>query len=235
MTRTTELDGKHIVITGGTGALGNAVTALLCARGAIAHLPMIEPEPPADFRLADHDRVQVAPGIDLRDEQQVRAYYGRLPPLHGSIHVAGGFAMAPVTDTSAADLRAMFDLNTVTCFLGCREAARNMRAAGAGGRIVNVGARPAVEPAAGMIAYAVSKAAVAHLTRCLAAELRADDIAVNAVLPSTIDTPQNRAGMPDADFDAWPKPEQIAETIAFLVSPASSLTSGALIPVYGGA
>jgi NAD(P)-dependent dehydrogenase (short-subunit alcohol dehydrogenase family) len=232
---TTNLDGKHIVITGGTGALGGAVAALLCARGAIVHLPMIEEHAPRELALVDHERVRVTTGVDLRDEGQVRAYYERLPPLSGSVHLVGGFAMAPVTDTAADDLRRMFELNTVTCFLACREAVRNMRAGGTGGSIVNVGARPAVEPTAGMLAYAVSKAAVAHLTRCLAAEVGADDVRVNAVLPSTIDTEDNRRAMPSADHGAWPRPEEIAETIAFLVSPANRLTSGALVPVYGRA
>lgn len=232
---TTGLDAKHIVITGGTGALGGAVAALVCARGAIVHLPMIEKHAPPDFVLGDHERVRITTGVDLCAEAEVRAYYQRLPPLSGSIHLVGGFAMAPVTDTAADDLRRMFELNTITCFLACREAVRNMRAGGTGGAIVNVGARPAVEPTAGMLAYAVSKSAVAHLTRCLAAEVGGDGIRVNAVLPSTIDTGDNRRAMPSADHDAWPKPEEIAETIAFLVSPGNRLTSGALVPVYGRA
>jgi NAD(P)-dependent dehydrogenase (short-subunit alcohol dehydrogenase family) len=104
-----------------------------------------------------------------------------------------------------------------------------------GGRIVNVAARPAVQPVAGMIAYAASKAAVASLTQSLAAEVLADKILVNAVLPSTIDTPMNRKSMPNADFSKWPTPAQIAETIAFLASERNALTTGTLVPVYGRA
>ena len=107
-----------------------------------------------------------------------------------------------------------------------------MRAAG-GGRIVNVAARAAVAPVPGMAAYLTSKAGVAALTQALAAEVLTEGILVNAVLPSIIDTPANRASMPKADFATWPKPAEIAETIVFLASPENALTSGALVPVYG--
>ena len=108
-----------------------------------------------------------------------------------------------------------------------------MRRDAGGGRLVNVGARPAVEPAGGMIAYTTSKAAVTSMTQCLAKELLEESILVNAVLPSIMDTPANRAAMPDADFDAWPSVEAVAETIAWLASPENTLTTGALVPVYG--
>jgi len=110
-----------------------------------------------------------------------------------------------------------------------------MRRAGAGGRIVNVSARPVVRPEGGMSAYSCSKAAVAALTQSLGAELAGENILVNAVLPSIIDTLANRRAMPDADHTAWPKPAEIAETIAFLVAPGNTLTSGALVPVFGRA
>src|SRR4029079_12833333 len=117
----------------------------------------------------------------------------------------------------------------------CREGVRSIRRSGGGGRIVNVAARPVVSPAPGMTAYVASKAAVAAITQSLAAELAADRILVNAVLPSIIDTPANRAAMPKADHAAWPKPAEIAEAIGFLASPDNTLTSGALLPVYGRA
>ena len=128
----------------------------------------------------------------------------------------------------------MFELNAVSAFLCCREAVRCMRRGG-GGRIVNVAARPALSPTGGMIAYTTAKAAVASLTQCLAAEVVDAGILVNAVLPSIIDTPANRAAMPDADFASWPKPAELAEAIAFLAGPQNRLTSGALVPVYGRA
>jgi NAD(P)-dependent dehydrogenase (short-subunit alcohol dehydrogenase family) len=104
-----------------------------------------------------------------------------------------------------------------------------------GGRIVNVAARPAVTPTAGMIAYATAKAGVAALTQALAVEVLPQGILVNAVLPSIIDTPANRAAMPTADHATWPTPAQLAETIAFLASEKNALTTGTLLPVYGRA
>ena len=127
----------------------------------------------------------------------------------------------------------MFRLNTVTAFLCCREAIARMRPSG--GRIVNIAARPALEPTAGMTAYATSKAAVCALTTTLAREVTAEGILVNAVVPSTMDTPANRRAMPTADFERWPKVEQVADAIAFLAGSSNALTSGALVPVYGRA
>ncbi|TMQ11800.1 MAG: SDR family oxidoreductase [Deltaproteobacteria bacterium] len=210
------MQGRHVVVTGGKGALGGAVVAWLEGRGAVVHVPDIAT-------------------VDLSNEAQAIAYYAALPPLWASIQLAGGFAMAPVLDTSLADFEKQWRMNTVTCFLSCREAVRSMRRIGGGGRIVNVAARPAVVPAPGMVAYATSKAGVAAITQALAAELVTDHILVNAVLPSIIDTPANRAAMPSADHAAWPKPAELAEAIGFLASPDNALTSGALVPVYGRA
>ena len=154
--------------------------------------------------------------------------------LWASVHLAGGFNMATVENTTAADFLGMFATNTLSCFLCSREAVRAMRAGGkSGGRIVNVAARPALMPTGGMIAYSTSKAAVASLTQCLAEEVKGDGILVNAVAPSLMDTPANRASMPHADYSTWPKVEQVADAILFLASPANGLTSGTVMPVYG--
>lgn len=220
----------NIVVTGGTGALGAGVVEVLLARGATVHLPMRESSLPAHLQ---HERVKATPNVSLDNEQQVTAFYAALPELWASIHLVGGFAMSKVTDTSLADFEKQWRMNTVTCFLCCREAVRAMR--GKGGRIVNVAARPVVQPAGGMISYVASKAGVAALTQSLAPELLSEGILVNAVLPSTIDTPANRKSMPNADHDKWPKPKEIAETIAFLASKENSLTTGTLVPVYGRA
>ena len=211
------MQGRHLAITGGHGALGRGVCAVLEARGAILH---VADDPPT---------------LHLDDEAQAAAFFARLPPLWASIHLVGGFAMKPIAETTLADLEAQWRINTVTCFLSCREAVRSIRRAGGGGRIVNVAARPVLAPAANLTAYLAAKAGVAAITQGLAAELAGEDILVNAVLPSLIDTPANRAAMPDADHARWPKPAQIAEAIAFLASPENTLTSGALVPVYGRA
>jgi NAD(P)-dependent dehydrogenase (short-subunit alcohol dehydrogenase family) len=166
--------------------------------------------------------------LDLTDEKAVVAWYAKLPEIWASVHLAGGFAMKPAVETSLDELRAMHRLNFETVFLCCREAVRR-----GARRLVNVAARPAVVPTGGMIAYATSKAAVAALTVALAAEL--PNVLVNAVVPSTMDTPANRASMPDADFSRWPRVDEVAQAIRFLVSDENSVTSGALIPVYGRA
>jgi NAD(P)-dependent dehydrogenase (short-subunit alcohol dehydrogenase family) len=210
------MQGRHVVVTGGKGALGGAVVAWFEAAGAVVHVPDIAT-------------------VDLSNEAQATAYYAALPPLWASVQLAGGFAMSPIAGTSLADFERQWRLNTVTCFLACREAVRSIRGTGDGGRIVNVAARPVLAPVAGMTAYAASKAGVASLTQSLAAELAADRILVNAVVPSIIDTPANRASMPSADHAAWPRPAELAEAIGFLASPANALTSGALVPVYGRA
>ena len=229
-----DFDGKHVVVTGATGGLGGAVVESLLDRGATCHLPFVESTIPERITWAKHPRVTIYRGIDLLSEQSVSTLYASLPPLWASVNLVGGFAMAPIAETSLADFTSMLTLNAQTCFLCCREAVKSMRKHGDGGRIVNVAARPAIEPTAGMSAYAASKGAIAAFTRGLAAELAAERILVNAIVPSIIDTPTNRKAMPDADFDKWPKAAEVAEIIAFLIAPANRLTHGALVPVYGG-
>src|SRR3954468_18897224 len=119
---------RHVVVTGGTGALGAAVAELLVAAGATVHIPAHRAPDPAKFPLAANERVRVVAPVDLGDEAAVRDFYGSIPSLWASIHSAGGFAGGPVTDTSLADFRQMFETNAVTCFLCCREAVRRMRA-----------------------------------------------------------------------------------------------------------
>ncbi|HEX9893439.1 MAG TPA: SDR family NAD(P)-dependent oxidoreductase [Gemmatimonadales bacterium] len=224
-----ELDGKHVVITGGDGALGQAVVQAFAGAGAVCHLPIhgpVESAPAAGVHLTG--------GVDLTDETAVEAFFASLPSLAASVHLAGGFQSNPIVETSRADLQQQLDINLVTAFLCCREAVKAMRKHG-GGRIVNVGSRAVEVPGRDQVAYTISKAAVAALTRALAVEVRGEGILVNAVLPSIIDTPANRAAMPNAQTERWPKPADIARTILWLASPENRLTSGALIPVYGNA
>ena len=231
-----ELQGRHAVITGGTGALGTAVVGRLLEAGALCHVPYRSAAQAAPFPYRDRPGVTLVMVEDLADEASVDRFYAALPPLWASIHVAGGFAYGPVATTDKAALLGQLDKNLVSCFLCCRAALKAM-SEGSGGRIVNVAARPAVEWRSGahMAAYAASKAAVAALTVALAQEVAAKNVLVNAVAPSIIDTPANRRDMPDADHAAWPKPEAIAEIICHLASPANQVARGAIVPVYGKA
>jgi NAD(P)-dependent dehydrogenase (short-subunit alcohol dehydrogenase family) len=226
---------RHVVVTGGTGALGGAVVAALAEAGAVCHVPYLVAAEAEHFPLRDHAKVKLVAGIDLTDEAAVARLYDGVPALWASIHLAGGFAMSAVAKTTKAELMKQIDLNLVTAFLSCAAAVNAMTRTGAGGRIVNVAARPALEwrSGAGMAAYTASKAGVAALTAALAEEVVKAGILVNAVAPSIMDTPTNRAAMPQADYSAWPKVEEVAATILFLASPANKVTRGGVVPVYG--
>jgi NAD(P)-dependent dehydrogenase (short-subunit alcohol dehydrogenase family) len=226
---------RHVVVTGGTGALGTAVVGALIKAGATCHVPYLIDQEAARFPFRDHAQVKLVADMDLAEEAAVARLFAGVPALWASIHLVGGFAMAPIGKTSKADLMKQVDMNFVTAFLCCRAAVEAMTRTGAGGRIVNVATRPAIEwrAGAGMIAYVASKAAVAALTVALAEEVVQADILVNAVAPSTMDTPANRQAMPKADFDAWTKVEDVAATILFLASPENRVTRGGVVPVYG--
>lgn len=227
--------GKHVVITGGTGALGSAVAGALLEAGAQCHVPWRTAEEAERFTHRQNDRVTLYPGVELADEVSVEKLYAGISPLWASIHLAGGFAMQALADTTKADLMGQIETNLVSAFLCCSAAVVAMSKTKAGGRIVNVAARPALEPrtGAGMTAYTVSKAGVAALTVSLAQEVAKDGILVNAVAPSTLDTPANRKAMPKADFAVWPKVEEVAAIILFLASSDNKVTRGAIVPVYG--
>lgn len=233
MSNPSGLDGKNVVVTGATGALGSAVVQHLLERGAEIWMPMHEVALPQHLPWRGEAKVHAAGGISLDDEAAVTSYYAGVPALWASVHLVGGFAMNGVAETSLDELRAQWNLNAVTCFLCSREAVKAMRLTGAGGRIVNVTSRASVSSSPGMLSYTMAKAAVTSLSQSLAAELAGEQILVNAVAPSIIDSPANRKAMPDADFDRWPKAAEIAAAIDFLISPANTLTSGAIVPVYG--
>ena len=229
-----DFNGRHVVVTGGTGVLGTAVVGELLAAGAVCHVPNLVAAELDGFPHASDKRVHITTDVDLAEEDAVESFYAALPALWASVHLAGGFAMVSLAETDAAAFRAQMDLNALSCLLCCRAAVASIRG-GEGGRIVNVAARPALEPrqGAGMIAYTASKAAVAALTQALAEELKDEAIWVNAVAPSILDTPANRAAMPKANFAAWPKVEEVAAVIAFLASPENRSARGAVVPVYG--
>lgn len=229
-------NNKHIVITGGTGALGSAVTKELLNERAKCSIPCFNESELNDFEHKSHQNLYVQVGVDLTDEDATQDFYGkaieRNGTLWGSVHIAGGFGMGDIRDLNKDDFMKQINMNLVTCYNACKQAVEHMPN---GGRIVNIASRPALEPrqGKGMIPYTVSKSGVASLTEALAAEVVNDDILVNAVAPSTIDTPANRASMPDADFDKWPKPGEIANQIIYLLSDANKVARGSIVPVYG--
>lgn len=233
-----DFSDRHIIVTGGTGALGVAVVGELLAGGATCHIPYYIEEEAKRFPHREHPRVKLISGGNIASQAVVTRIYDGVPKLWGSIHLAGGFAATPIADTSETELVTMLRTNLVTCFLCCSAAVRAMRRAGRnGGRIVNIAARPALEPrqGAGAAAYAASKAGVASLTQALAAEVVGDGILVNAVAPSIIDTPANRNAMPKASYTLWPKADEVASVICRLASPENRITSGAVLPLYGRA
>ena len=227
-----DFSGRQTVVTGGTGALGRAVVRRLLSAGAIVHVPVHIPSELDDFAHRDDDACRIHGNLDLGSEEDVRGLYAATgASLYASIHVAGGFDMGPIEDTTLETWDRLLRLNATTCFLCSREASRAL--GDREGRIVNVAAKPVLVPTAQMSAYAASKSAVAALTTTLSEELAPRGIWVNAVVPSIIDTRANRSAMPAADHSAWPTPDDIAETIVFLASPQNVATRGALVPVYG--
>ena len=223
------MQGKTIVITGAFGGLGRVVSKRAAERGA--HVGMIDYAPaPAEFTA---DKLAFG-GVDITDlaaatrvMQSVREQTGRIDAL---LNIAGGFVWQTIADGDAAAWDRMFALNVKTALCASKAALPHLIEAK--GAIVNVGAYGAVKAAAGMGAYAASKQGVMKLTESLAEELKGK-VRVNAVLPSTIDTPANRKDMPKADFSAWVTPDELANVMLYLASDEASAVTGALIPVMG--
>jgi NAD(P)-dependent dehydrogenase (short-subunit alcohol dehydrogenase family) len=226
---------RHVVVTGGTGALGTGVLDALLRAGAFCHVPYRGEQSLERSPHRGNARVSFVEVDDLADEAAVTRYYGGLKDLWASIHIAGGFASALIASSDKTVLMKQLDANLFSAYLCSRAAALKLRQLGAGGRIVNVAARQALEPrlGSGSVAYTIAKSAVAALTTALGAELAKENILVNAVAPSVMDTPANRAAMPKADFASWPTVESVAATILFLASPENTVTRGAVVPVYG--
>jgi NAD(P)-dependent dehydrogenase (short-subunit alcohol dehydrogenase family) len=224
------MNGKVIVVTGASGALGKVVAEVALARGArvaaVDHAPSQIP--------ATAERIELG-GVDLTDAAQAKkaidaatAHFGKLDAL---INIAGGFAFEAVAEGDPKTWQHMYALNVLTALNASRAAIPHLAASSAG-RIINVGAMGALQAGAGMGAYAASKAGVHRLTEALAAEWKGK-ITVNAVLPSIIDTAANRASMPKADFSKWVTAQELAEVMLFLASDAASAVTGALLPVNG--
>ena len=224
------MNGKVVIVTGASGALGSVVAEAALARGArVAGLDHAASQIPATA-----NRIELG-GVDLSNATEAKkaidavvAHFGRLDAL---INIAGGFAFEAVAEGDPRTWQHMYALNVLTALNASRAAIPHL-AASASARIVNIGAIGALQAGAGMGAYAASKAGVHRLTEALAAEWKGK-ITVNAVLPSTIDTAANRASMPKADFTKWVTPQELAEVILFLISDAASAVTGALLPVSG--
>lgn len=228
------LQGKKIVITGAFGFLGTAVS--LAARSAGADVACIDfaPASKAPAALADCLLLgEVDLGQPAAATAAIASAAERLGALNALVNIAGTFRWEKVEDGDSATWDLLYSVNLKTAVNASRAALPLLKRSGSGGRIVNIGAAGAIKAASGMGAYAASKAGVAKLTEALADEVKDSAITVNAVLPSIIDTPANRADMPDADFGRWVKAEQIADLIIFLLSDRASAITGALIPITG--
>ena len=225
------LTDRVAIVTGAAGALGQATVRHFEERGAFTVAIDRDAEPLGE-----------APGsaahvCNLTDEASVRETFERIHQERGRIdilaNVAGGFAMGPrIEETTVDDWSDMLRINALTAWLACKYALPFMRKMNFG-RIINVGARAALKPAARMAPYCVSKAAVITLTETLALECAETGITANCILPGTIDTPRNRADMPNADHSRWVPPEDLAAAIGLLANPSSQSINGAIIPVYG--
>jgi NAD(P)-dependent dehydrogenase (short-subunit alcohol dehydrogenase family) len=231
-----DFNNRTVLITGAAGNLGRAVAAHFAARGAKLVLLERSLDILQSAFGAEHAG-QMLLAVDLLDAQQVRAAvqsaYERFDRIDVVCNLAGGFRMGPlVHETPDEDLDFLYDINVRSMLHVVRAVAPKMIAAKQG-KIVNIGANSAQKGVAQMGAYCAAKAAVVRLTESLAAELREQGINVNCVLPSIIDTPENRAAMPDVDPARWVAPAALADTIAFLASDAARAIHGAALPVVG--
>jgi NAD(P)-dependent dehydrogenase (short-subunit alcohol dehydrogenase family) len=223
---------RSVIVTGGFGILGAAVAAAFARTGdKVARI---------DFAPEARDPLVGAldiGGVDLTDAAATQSALDRVAAAHGGIdvlvNVAGGFTWETLEGGSLANWARMQAMNLTTAAT-ITQLALPLLKASAAGRVISIGAGAAVKAGMGMGAYAASKSGVHRLTEALAEELAGTRVTVNAILPSIIDTPTNRADMPDADFATWVQPEAIADVIAFLASDAGRAVTGALIPVTRG-
>ncbi|MGE5444953.1 MAG: SDR family NAD(P)-dependent oxidoreductase [Ignavibacteriales bacterium] len=235
-----KLRNRIAIITGGTGALGRAVVSVFIEEGAkVVCTYIIDEELSHYSSLAENQKSNlVFVQADVTKEKSVAETvqktlerFGRVDVL---VNIVGGFTYAKIVDTDEKIWDSMMNVNLKSTFL-CSKAVLPQMVKQNYGKIINISSRPGLKGSSGVGAYAASKAAVMNLTETIADEVRNYEINVNAILPSTIDTPANRKSMPDADFSKWVKPEEIARVITFLASDDSKPMSGAGIPVYGKA
>lgn len=236
-----EVQGKRVVVvTGGTGALGEWVVRELLGEGWVVHVPWIaraEADALEEQSRGHADSLHLTEA-DVGSPDGVSGFFDGVRARSGRVdalcNLVGGFRMAPLAETEPEMWEGMFRLNATTAFLCSRGAAPLLAASGAG-RIVNVAALPAVDRgASGMSAYAASKAAVLNLTYSLARELRKSRVTVNAVAPEILDTPANRRSQPDADTSRWVHPREAARVIAFLLGPDAAVVTGNVLVLARG-
>ena len=224
---------RTAIVTGGTGGLGAAVTQRLLDDGFRVVVPWFDERELE--RVTEQDRLELVQA-DLTDPASAKNVVATAgDSLRALVNLVGGFAMGGrVHETPVDEFEKQLRLNLRPTYLMAAAAIPVLLTAG-GGAIVCVSSRAAVQPFAGAAGYITAKRAVLAFVDALHEEYRDDHIRTNAILPSTIDTPANRKSMPDADFDTWVKPEEIARVIALLCSDDASVTSGGHVPVYGRA
>jgi NAD(P)-dependent dehydrogenase (short-subunit alcohol dehydrogenase family) len=225
-----DLSGLTVMVLGGRGALGRAVVARLQADGA--SVVAADARPPGNDSAADSVSLRHVT-VDVLDEGSVSAALAAVPKPMAVVNVVGGYAPPQgVPDLDIAVLRQQFELNLVSAAIVTKYAMPLLIAQG-GGAVVHTSSRVAVQDGENGFSYSVTKLGVVRLVEAAAAEGRRHGVRVNCILPSIIDTPANRAAIPEADHDLWPKPDQLAAVLSFLVSDDAALISGAAIPVYG--
>ena len=234
-----DFTGKVVLVAGGTGGLGRAVSLAFLSQGAQVFVTWRNQAELEALKSAAGTNVARLEGrqADVTDAASVErllaeivAHSGRLDAL---VNCTGGFLGGEkMWDSDPATLDRMLDLNLRSGFLLARAAAKAMVSQGSGA-IINVAAKAGLEPAPGLAAYSASKAAAIAMMESLAADLKGSGVRANSILPNIIDTEANRRAMPKADFATWPKPEEIARVILFLCSDDARLIHGAAIPVYG--
>jgi NAD(P)-dependent dehydrogenase (short-subunit alcohol dehydrogenase family) len=229
------LKDRIVIVTGAFGALGRVTARTLAVQGARLALVDAAPAQPQEL-AAEFAAHLLLPGTDLANAQAAQAMVERVVAHYGAldaaVNIAGGFRWETVSDGDPATWDLLYTVNLKTALHVCRAGLPHLLGRPQA-RIVNVGAGAAAKAAAGMGAYAASKAAVLRLTEALAEETKDKGVTVNAVLPSIIDTPANRKDMPDADFSRWVAPEALADVIVFLLSDGARAITGAGIPVMG--
>jgi NAD(P)-dependent dehydrogenase (short-subunit alcohol dehydrogenase family) len=231
------MKGRVAIVTGGTGALGQAITRRFLSAGAVVCIPYVVPEELESLRASLSPELLARLHVvksDITDEPAFNEFVKGVLAAHRRIDIlvngVGGFQGGDLVGTPLARWNHMIALNLTSAVIGCRGVLPAMTA-GRYGRIISISSRAVVPPMGGFIAYTVAKAAVLTLTQALAQEVKSSGITVNAVLPSTMDTPANRMAMPDADRSQWVQPDAVAAVIAFLASEAAGAVSGAGVAV----